>query len=77
MAVPKDLVELLRCPCDVHAEIEYKERRQVILCQQCGVVFPVRDNIPVMLLDEARPPRGQEQVITGDGTVITEEGIAS
>ncbi len=72
MAVPKELVELLRCPCDTHAEIEYKERRQVILCQGCTAVFPVRDNIPVMLLDEAKPPRGQSEITTGDGTIIRE-----
>jgi uncharacterized protein YbaR (Trm112 family) len=72
MAVPKELVDLLRCPCDTHSEIEYKERRSVILCQTCEAVFPVRDNIPVMLLDEARPPRGQAEITTGDGTVIRE-----
>lgn len=73
MAVPPELVELLRCPCAAHAEIEYKERRSVILCTQCTAVFPVRDNIPVMLLDEARPPRGQGSITTGDGTVIYEK----
>lgn len=72
MAVPKELVELLRCPCATHAEIEYKERRSVILCTECEAVFPVRDNIPVMLLEEARPPRGRSEITTGDGTVIAE-----
>lgn len=72
MAVPKDLVELLRCPCATHSDIEYKERRQVILCRTCTAIFPVRDNIPVMLLEEAKPPRGHKQIITGDGTVIEE-----
>jgi uncharacterized protein YbaR (Trm112 family) len=72
MAVPKELVELLRCPCASHADVEYKERRQVILCAECTAVFPVRDNIPVMLLDEARPPRGQAQITTGDGTILRE-----
>ena len=70
MAVPKDLVELLRCPCKTHSPIEYKERRQVVLCDTCTAIFPVKDNIPVMLLSEAKPPRGQHEITTGDGTVI-------
>ena len=31
MAVAPELVELLRCPCPKHAEVEYKDRRNLIL----------------------------------------------
>lgn len=52
MAVPKDLIDLLVCPA-CHAAIDYKERRHLIICTGCGLRYPVRDNIPVMLVDEA------------------------
>jgi uncharacterized protein YbaR (Trm112 family) len=59
MAVDAALVELLVCP-DCHGAVEYKDRRHLIICTQCGLHYPVRDDIPVMLVDEAtRPaPRG-------------------
>ncbi len=59
MAVDAALVELLVCP-DCHGAVEYKDRRHLIICTQCGLHYPVRDGIPVMLVEEAtRPaPRG-------------------
>ena len=62
MAVSPELVQLLVCP-DCHGAIEYKDRRKLIICTQCGLHYPVRDDIPVMLVEEAtRPaPRGQKQ----------------
>ena len=59
MAVAADLIALLVCPA-CHGEIDYKERRKVIICTQCGRHYPVRDDIPVMLVDEAyfAPQRG-------------------
>ncbi len=59
MAVDAALVELLVCP-DCHGKVEYKDRRHLIICTQCGLHYPVRDDIPVMLVEEAtRPaPRG-------------------
>lgn len=57
MPVDPTLIDLLVCP-DCHGEIEYKERRQVIICTACGLRYPVRDNIPVMLVEEAERPEG-------------------
>jgi uncharacterized protein YbaR (Trm112 family) len=55
MAVAKELVELLVCP-NCRGRIEYKERRNLIICTECGLHYPVRDNIPVMLVEEATRP---------------------
>ena len=62
MAVDAALVELLVCP-DCHGAVEYKDRRHLIICTQCGLHYPVRDDIPVMLVEEAtRPePRGSRK----------------
>lgn len=55
MAVAAELIELLVCPVD-HGDIEYKDRRSLIICTVCGRQYPVRDNIPVMLVEEATLP---------------------
>ena len=56
MAVDDRLLEILVCP-DCRGEVEYKDRRKVIVCTDCGLQYPVRDGIPVMLVDEATPSR--------------------
>ena len=52
MALAPELLEILICP-DCHADVEYKERRHLIICTGCGLQYPVRDGIPVMLVEEA------------------------
>ena len=39
-------------------DIDYLEDEQVIVCRVCGYRYPVRDGIPVMLIDEAEKPAG-------------------
>ncbi len=57
MPVDAQLIELLVCPA-CHGDIEYKDRRNLIICTKCGLHYPVRENIPIMLIDEAtRPPK--------------------
>jgi uncharacterized protein YbaR (Trm112 family) len=50
------LLEILACPCEVHAALEVDVDRRLLVCSVCRRGFPVRDGIPVMLLDEAVPP---------------------
>ncbi len=50
------LLEILACPCEVHAALEVDGDRRLLVCSSCRRGFPVRDGIPVMLLDEAVPP---------------------
>jgi uncharacterized protein YbaR (Trm112 family) len=50
------LLEILICP-NCHGAIEYLESESVIVCRgECGYRYPVRDDIPVMLIDEAEKP---------------------
>lgn len=53
------LWDVLACPCPQHAAVEADEGTGEIVCTACATRFPVRDGIPVMLLDEATPgPQG-------------------
>jgi uncharacterized protein YbaR (Trm112 family) len=55
MTIDAELLEILVCPND-RGEVEYLEAEQVIVCATCGYRYPVRDGIPVMLIDEAEKP---------------------
>ncbi len=51
MPVTADLIKLLACPkCKGPVEADGKNG---IICQACALRFPVRDDIPVMLIDES------------------------
>jgi uncharacterized protein YbaR (Trm112 family) len=51
------LLEVLACPAEHHAPLELGEpgdpQASALTCTECGRVFPIRDGIPVLLLDEA------------------------
>lgn len=51
-ADPK-LLEILVCPL-TNTPLEYDEKNQELISRQAGLAFPVREGIPVMLVDEAR-----------------------
>ena len=52
MAISKELLEILVCPID-KAVVELKPDQSGLKCVQCHRVYPIRDDIPVMLVDEA------------------------
>jgi uncharacterized protein YbaR (Trm112 family) len=51
------LLEVLVCP-DCHAALRADEPAEELVCTGCDLAYPVRDDIPVMLVDEARRPGG-------------------
>ena len=53
--IDKELMEILVCP-NCRGEVEERDAEQVIVCTKCGYRYPVRDGIPVMLIDEAQKP---------------------
>jgi len=50
--VPKDLLEILVCPA-CKTELEYRQSPESLKCKQCHRVYAVKDDIPIMLIDEA------------------------
>jgi uncharacterized protein YbaR (Trm112 family) len=53
MPLDKELLEVLACP-KCKGALEYREAEDQLVCHRCRLIFAVRDNIPIMLLDEAR-----------------------
>ena len=52
MAISEDLLEILACPA-CKAKVELKADGSGLKCEKCRRVYPIRDDIPVMLVDEA------------------------
>jgi hypothetical protein len=50
--VSKDLLEILVCPA-CKQELEYRQEPESLKCTHCHRVYPVKDDIPIMLVDEA------------------------
>jgi hypothetical protein len=51
--IRKDLLEILVCPACKQA-LEYRQNPESLKCVQCHRVYPVKDDIPIMLVDEAK-----------------------
>jgi len=51
--IDKELLDILACP-DCKADVELKENK--IVCKKCGKRYPIKDGIPIMLIDEAEDP---------------------
>jgi len=54
VAVDPKLLEILVCPL-TKGPLVYDAKKQELLSKQAGIAYPIRDGIPIMLADEARP----------------------
>jgi uncharacterized protein YbaR (Trm112 family) len=57
MAIAQELKDILACP-QCKGELEFRESESRILCRSCKLAFRIEDDIPVMLIDEAKPLEG-------------------
>jgi uncharacterized protein YbaR (Trm112 family) len=49
----KTLLEILACP-SCKSTLTYNKAEQELICPACRLAYPIHDDIPVMLTDEAR-----------------------
>jgi uncharacterized protein len=47
----KELLEILCCP-KCKGDLDYKPDNETLTCKSCGKVYPVRNGIPIMLVDD-------------------------
>ncbi|MBN1505136.1 MAG: Trm112 family protein [Candidatus Eisenbacteria bacterium] len=48
----EELLRILVCP-QCKGELEYDRKNEKLICRPCGLKYDIRDNIPIMLVDEA------------------------
>ena len=53
------LLDILVCPI-CKAALDYRKSDAELLCKPCKLAYPIRDDIPVMLEEEARPFKPDE-----------------
>ncbi|MBW1972657.1 MAG: Trm112 family protein [Deltaproteobacteria bacterium] len=54
MPIDKELLEILACP-KCKGDLVLTEKEDGFICYKCKLVYPIIDDIPVMLIDEAKP----------------------
>ena len=52
MALDKELLDILACP-KCKGDIKLTEKKDGLICEACKLKYPIKDDIPVMLIDEA------------------------
>jgi uncharacterized protein YbaR (Trm112 family) len=53
MAISKDLLEILACP-KCKGDLLLNEAGNGLICDRCRLLYEIRDDIPIMLIDEAK-----------------------
>lgn len=60
LGLSEKLLEIIVCP-QCHGDLLPVEVDSELVCQgECGLAYPVRDGIPVLLIDEARPTKAPQ-----------------
>ena len=54
MAVSEELLEILVCP-KCKGDIKLNESKDGLVCDACKLIYEIKDDIPIMLIDEAKP----------------------
>lgn len=54
MSLSPELIQILVCP-KCKGELEHRPDEQVLVCHHCRLRYEIRDDIPIMLIDEATP----------------------
>ena len=59
MPISKELLEILACP-KCKGDIFLNKAEDGLICKACRLVYQIKDDIPVMLIDEALPYKGED-----------------
>ena len=54
MGIDKELLDILVCP-KCKGDLELSENEDGLVCKPCALKFPIKEDIPIMLIDEALP----------------------
>ena len=54
MALNQELLDILACP-QCKGDIRLNSNEDGLVCDQCRLIFEIKDDIPIMLVDQAKP----------------------
>ena len=55
--LPQELLEIIRCPACLgeFLPLQAEVQPDALVCSSCGLRYPVRNGVPILLVDEAQP----------------------
>ena len=59
MAISKDLLDILACP-KCKGDIHLNDSEDALICDSCKLLYQIKDDIPIMLVDEATKLEGAQ-----------------
>ena len=59
MAISKDLLDILACP-KCKGDVHLNESEDGLVCDSCKLLYQIKDDIPIMLVDEATKLEGAQ-----------------
>ncbi len=54
MGISKELLEILACP-KCKGDLRLNQGGDGLICERCRLIYEIRDDIPIMLIEEAKP----------------------
>ena len=54
MAISQELLDILACP-KCKGDIYQNDSKDGLICDKCKLLYEIKDDIPIMLIDEAKP----------------------
>ncbi|MBW2622333.1 MAG: Trm112 family protein [Deltaproteobacteria bacterium] len=54
MPISQELLEVLACP-KCKGDLKLTDKEDGLICDACRLLYEIRDEIPIMLIDEAKP----------------------
>ncbi len=54
MTISKELLDILACP-KCKGDIDLNDNGDGLICDNCKLLYEIKDDIPIMLIDEAKP----------------------
>jgi uncharacterized protein YbaR (Trm112 family) len=54
MAISQELLDILACP-KCKGDIYQNDSKDGLICDRCKLLYEIKDDIPIMLIDEAKP----------------------
>jgi len=57
MGISKELLEILACP-KCKGDVRLNAAENGLICDRCRLIYEIREEIPIMLIDEAKPVEG-------------------
>jgi uncharacterized protein YbaR (Trm112 family) len=58
--IDESLLEIIVCP-KCKSNLKYDKGKSVLICENCKVFYPIEDEIPVLLEEEAKPLNENEK----------------